>query len=394
MSTPAAHLNLPPNAQPIGTRTPVMPTAPGQPMLPGTYAGQGAPTQAQGPAYVQGLGPAGQVPEGVPTGRPDLSRPEILDQIVQRQNESADPQRMAEIANQQRLEQMILESNQRSQQQAEQLGQAVTMLTETQRQNAEYQQQQLQLQQQQIAAQQAAQQANQRMPWEDPSLQLDSQTEQVFEESLPVINTVSRRNALQAAHEMVQQTVTPEVQALQQKLQALETRMASQTQLQAQSFRDQLQDTADSFGLDLNILQDQPDWIQFQNEVTNPYKGTTVGADVSAALQGASASDLRVLRQIFKSFVERRNSDQQGGTNELPPPVGNARPNSVQQTPPGQEQIPDPMAAVGQQAQQLEQYRSQLLDSLRRGQIEPSKFQSEIAQIESSMDALISQTQH
>lgn len=386
MSTPAYH--LPPNARPIGAPNPVMPTVPNQPMLPGQNASM-VGMAPQGTAYVQGQP---QQYRGQPQqGRPDLSRPEILEQITAQQNAAADPQAMAAQANNLRIEQILAESNQRAAQQSEQLSQAVALMSQTSQQQADYQRQQLELQQSQHNAQVAAQQAAQLRPWEDPSLQLDADTMQTFEESLPVMDRVSRRNSLQAAHETVNSVVTPEITALKQQLAAMEARIQSNTQNAAQTFADELLDIAGSHNLNLEVLENDPAWIQYKREISNPYTSTTVGADISAALAGGQRKDLNVIRSIFKNFVEKRDAALQGTQNELPPQVGGARTQPVQQQPqPGQADQP---SQVQQQEQQLEAYRGQLLDQLRRQQIDPSTFQTEIAKVEQGMDALISQAQ-
>lgn len=391
MNAPASHF-MPPNSLPIGAPNPVMPTAPNQPMLPGQNGHMAAGNQPQGVAFVQGQQAPQPGVQQFSNNRPDLSRPEILEQIVNQQNAAADPQLMAEQANAQRLEQILLETNQRANQQSEQLNQAVSLMSQTAQQQAEYQRQQLELQQSQHQAQLAAQQAAQLRPWEDPSLQLSADVQQTFEESLPVMEQVSRRNALQTAHETVGQIVTPEIQRLQNQIAALETRVQSNTQMQSQTFADQLLDIAGEHGLNLEVLEGQPDWIAYKSEISNPYTNSSIGNDVSAALQSGQTKDLRVLKQIFKSFAEKRNNELQGAGNELPPQVGGAR-----NQPPQQQQQPDqqgsPLDAVNQQAQELESYRGQLLDDLRRQRIDPAYFHAEIAKVEQGMDALISQAQ-
>ena len=398
MSTPP--YQLPPNASPLGTLNPVMPTAPNQPMLPGqTAAFAGQMPQGQGIAYVQGQQPGIQypgMPQGTPNGRPNVMRPEILEQVMQQQAQAADPQMMAEQANQLRLEQIISESNERASRQSEQLNQAVTMLSQSTAQQAEFQRQQLEIAQSQQAIQQQAALANQLQPWQDPSLQLNAEQEATFEESLPVINSVARRNALQAAHETVASQVSPEIAALRQEIAQLNTRVQTNTQVQAQSFADDLLDVATEHGLNLDQLERQPEWIAYKREISNPFTQSIVDQDLNAALASGQKKDLRVIRTIFKNFVERttqQNSQQQDGGNELPPQSGNARVNTAQQ-----QQAPVTGAAditnqVGQQHHELEVYRSQLMDGLRRGKIDIGHFQSEIARVEDGVNQLISSTQ-
>lgn len=394
MNNPAYH--IPPNARPIGTPTVVMPTQPGQVMLPGQYGQMpGMAQPGQGVAYVQGQPPqqmAGQFPGQ--SGRPDLSRPEILQQVMQRQAEAADPQAMAEQANRIRMERLIQETNERAAAQAEQLNQAVTMLSQSSQQQAEFQRQQLAIAQQQQMAQQAAAQAAQRMPWQDPSLDLDPETRITFEESIPVMERVSRRNALLAAHETFNGQVSPQIEALKQQIAQLNTRVESNTQVQAQSFADDLIDLASEHKLDLAVLERQPDWIEFKREISNPFTGTTVDEDLNKALASGQKKDLRTVRQVFKNFVDRKaqqNSQQQDGGNALPPQSGNARAYAAD--PAMQAGAADFTNSVQNEGAQLEEYRGQLLMGLRKGTIDVATFQTEIAKVETAVQSLINQTQ-
>lgn len=395
MSTPAYQLPLPPHANPIGTRNPVMPTAPNQPMLPGQNAGfNGVNQQQQGLAYVQGQPPGAQPNAGVqqPTNEM-LSRPEILEQIVNQQNASADPQAMAEQANQQRIEQMIAEQNQRANQQAEQMQQAVSLLAQTQQQQAAYTQQQLEFQQQQQQQQDAARAAQAARPWEAASLQLDAETQQVFEDSLPVMDVVSRRNALQAAHETMDANINPQLQAMQQRIDQLQSRVESNTQLQQQSFADELTMIAEEHGIDLNTIESNPDYVGYVNQTSNALRGTTIKNDIDAVLAGRQNRDLKVIRNAFKGYAEMRDGKpQQGGANELPPQSGNARAGVPAQAADASGDAGQPNT-FDQQYSDLENYRSTLLNQLRRQQIDPVTFQTEIAQVEQGVQALINQAQ-
>lgn len=391
MNQPA--YQLPRGAQPIGTPTPVVPTQPGQVMLPGHAAAAPAPNGApNGVVYTQGQQ---MPPQGGPSQVPGysqeaLSRPEILDRITSEQNAAADPQKMAEQANNLRLEQMLAESNQRAADQAAQLNQAVQLMSTTSQQQAEYQRQQMEMARLQMEQQNADRLAQQQRPWEHPSLQLDSDTLQTFEESIPVIDTLSRRNAMQIASETVQNTVNPQVQALNDKIAALETQVQNNARSVGSQFADSLMIMADEYGVDLNSIESEPAFIEYSGEVSNQITGQTIGQDVKAALTGGQPHDLRVLRTVFKNYAQRRDGDTQT-QHDLPPQGGGAREHTVHASTQAQE--PSQLSHVQEQGAQLEQYRASLMNQLRRQQISVSDFQDEIAKVESGMDALINQTQ-
>jgi len=394
MSTPGYHI---PNAQPLGTPNPVMPTQAGQRMLPGASTTQPM-MPPQGPAYVQGQPMLNQSPTDAPFDplaptNSNLSRPEILQQIIDQQNQAADPQAMAEQANNMRIEQLLTEHNNRASQQSDQMSQALNALSQNAQQQADFQRQQLEIQRQQYQAQEQQRLAEQQQPWEHPSLQLAPDVEQTFEDALPVMDTVSRRNALRTAHEVMNNQLTPQLQAMQQQIEALSGRVQTNTQLQSQNFAAGLQDIGAELSLDLDKLDMDPAFVEYKRKTSNEYTGATIDADLQSALRSMQMTDLPVIRKILTNFVRGQEATQQSTDSiEVPPQSGQARTHVDQQmaAPAGAQ---DQFAQAQQQIQQLENYRTSLMDKLRRGQMPVGEFEQAIAEVEQGVDALIVQQQ-
>ena len=379
---------LPPGTRPIGAPA-IMSSVPN----PGYQPPGGVPVQLnqpQQPVYVQGQQPINlHDPSQGPVMRPD-----ILDQVIAQQNAGADPQLMAQQANDQRIEQIIQESNRRQAEQSQQLNQIASMFQQSQQQAADYQRQQVEMQRQALEAERLRNQpAN---PWDDPALQLDPETLQTFEDTLPVMNTVARRNALQAAHETVGNLVSPEIQALREQVNQLQQNTQSVQELARSQFAAGLQDIAAENGIDLDTIDSEPGYIQYRNTTSNPLLGTTIGQDIDQVLKSGDIANLRVLRAAFKNYAERRDGQQQQVAQaELPDAAGGARVQMVDPTvaQTGGMQGQQPQASdVQAQAGQLEAYRKSLMNSLRSGRISPTDFQSKVTEIEAAMDTLI-QTQ-
>lgn len=382
---------LPPGAQPIGTPSVVTPV-------------RGAGYQPQGnvpvqlnpntqPIYVQGQQPV-QLHD--PSQGP-VMRPEILDQMIAQQNVGADPQLMAQQANEQRIEQLIQDSNNRQAQQADQLNTLMGTLAQQQQASNDLARQQLEFQRQQAEAQRAANQpAN---AWDDPSLQLDAETLQTYEDTLPVMDKVARRNALLAAHETVGAVVGPELQALRDQVAALQTSTQAVQELAGQQFAAGLQQIAGEYGIDLQTIDSEPGYVQYRNTTSNALTGTTIGDDIDAALKSGDMTRLMTIRAAFKNYATQRDGQQQQVAQaELPDAVGGARVQMVDpsvaqagggvQMPQGQPQANDSIV----KANQLEAYRKDLMVQLRTKRIGPAEFQQKVTEIETAMDTLI-QTQ-
>jgi hypothetical protein len=370
---PMAASALPPAAAP--SALPVPPAAGPSP----ANVPMGMETQQQ--AALAQAAPVGVAPHSGPAPRPDS-----INQIMQQQAQQAHPHALGEQLREQRMEQLLAEGQQRTQElqaqlqaQQAQLQQQTTQQADYQRQQVELQRQQLELQQQQ--AQQAQQQQvvppEQRYAWSD-------QEQQTFGDARPVIE----KTAMQIAEQMLAERGAqqdPRVAELEQQLTQLRSTVDQSQQQAQQNFESQVEQSARAHGLDVHTLSQNPQWLAMMNETQQTVPGSTVGSTfsqvVNSALNGSrTAAEVGTLDHVFEAFAQRQNGQQQQLLGQVPGGVAPARNTGT----------PPPANAQGVQVelQQLANREETLRDQLRRAgtrggtRLDPQAFQKEMLAIE------------
>lgn len=350
------------NLRPLGTPTPVIPVAPG---------GQ------QVPSLRKDVFTQGDLDPRLRTER--TQRPATIEERIAAQQEEMDPQRMAQQNNDHRIDKLMAEANERADRQSERIEAAMGALNQSvQNQNA-MNERMLRLEEKRLEAER---QAN-RGPSIDELTALSPDEEAAYADVLPVIEKQATRNAHTVATNVLSNQVDPRLKAMEEKLNALESRTEDLHQNTANHFGAQLQRAAHQYGIDLSTVESERSWIEFEGETSDPLSGTKIKDVMTSALSRGTPQDLDILERVFQRYAAKRDNR----------PVEQALPQTTGHTRSNPQQAPDNLSPDLENARveyaELEGYRSQLLGDLRAKRISTADFETEIAAIEKRVEELI-----
>lgn len=351
------------NIRPFGTPTPVVPVAPGQ---------QSAPSLRKDIFTKSDLDP---------TRRTDRAeRPLSIEERMAAQTEELDPQRIAQQNNQHRIDKQMQEANERADRQAARLEEAMGAFSQSVETQNQMNERMLRLEEQRLAAERAANAG----PSIEEMTRLEEDEQTAYADVIPVIDKRAALNAHNMANRVVNDHVDPRLQAMEDKLNALETRTQDLTEHTANHFGAQLNRTAQQYGIDLSTVESDRSWIEFEGEISDSLSGTKIKDVMTSALKGQSPRDLDILDRVFQRYAAKR--DNRPVEQALPETTGQIR-TTPQQTP--TDTLTPDMQGVAAEYEQLETYRSQLLGDLRAKRISSADFEAEIAVIEARVEELI-----
>ena len=333
-----------------------VPVVGAQPPAAWPTADGGVPTTQHQPAMPQNYAP----------------RPASIEAQMQEQQNQADPQAIGNAINERRLEQIMQDSSQRTQDLLTQVQAQNATMNQHLEQTATHQQQQAELARQQLEierANQAALQQQNQIPLEQQHA-LTAEEQAAFGESLPVIDKRAQLHAQQAVQNaMGSLPEDPRVAALQAQVDELNGKIGEFDTYKVETFNADVENAATRVGLNAHTLQSNPEWVRMMAETQQTVPGTVVGQPttygqmVQQALDAKTAFGAGQLNAVFQEFANRT----QGQLN--PANTGAAIPTGAGQTRPSAEvQAPNQnMQAIETEVHELQARETSLRDAHRRG---------------------------
>lgn len=325
-------------------------------------------------------------PVGLESPQAHQARPASIEQIMQEQAQQTQPGALGEQLRDQRLEQVLANSQAKTEQLQQTLASQQALIQQQLGQQTEYQKEQaeiarknLEFQQQQALQQQQQEQLSpeQQYAWNENEMKQ-------FGDARPVIEKTAAQIAAQM---MADQNAAPDpkLSELEQRVNALDTSVSQQTQYTQQNFEAMVQQAASQYQLDVNQIVQDPDWAAMMAETQHTVPGSTVGSTfssvVNSALNGAkSVAEVETLNHVFKAFSERK---QAGGNQQMlgEVPAGVAQTRNTGMPPSANAQ--GAQAELQQLAARQATLRDQLIRSQRTGQrLDAESFQKEMLAIE------------
>ena len=348
---------------------PIAPTAPGG-TLPTQVPVVGAqPTVGAWPAADGGVSTTQHQP-AMPNNY--AARPASIEAQMQAQQEQADPQAIGNAINERRLEQIMADSSQRTQDLLTQVQAQNATMNQHLEQTATHQQQQAELARQQLEIDRANQAALQQQNTvsHEQAYALTPEEQAAFGESMPVIDKRAQMHANQIIDQrLANQPEDPRVAALQAQVDELNGKIGEFDTYKVETFNADVENAATRVGLNAHTLQSNPEWVRMMAETQQTVPGTVVGQPttygqmVQQALDAKTAFGAGQLQSVFQEFANRTQGQLNPGNTgaAIPTGAGQTRPSAEVQAP------NQNMQAIESEVHELAAREASLRDAYRRG---------------------------